>query len=101
MCVAGGGGGVTWQTREAKGWVEGLSGSSESLRREDWPGAGEGGGWHGVGKEGEVTKPGIVEGAVWENCMVPQIGCVYPLTGRAREPLSEKVPGGVLKLFLA
>ena len=101
MCVLGGRG-VTWQTREARGWVEGLSGISESLRREYWLGAGgEAGGWHGFGKEGGVTKPGIVEGAVWENCMVPQIGCVYPLTGRAREPLSEKLPGGVLKPFFA
>lgn len=36
----------------------------------------------GVGREGAVTKPGILEDIVWENCIVLQMDRVPPLSGQ-------------------
>lgn len=86
-------GGVTWQTREWLG--RGTLGSSESLRREDWPGAGEVEGT-GLGKRGKLQSLGLWR-AVWENCMVPKWAVCIPLLG---EPEPSEGAQGVLKLSL-
>lgn len=54
---------VTWKAKVTRGLAEGLPVSSEACRLQA--------SWRGFGREGAVTKPGIVKEVVWESCIVP------------------------------